>query len=117
MDRMLSGYLDKMVFDVNTNYLPQYRSCVKERGKRVILGRTNSGSNPIIILPNCTMQEAARQAASSSENKFVDSIPTFEEFLEFILSIDLHGIFTNKKYNAVINIMIIYSFTCRITRL
>ena len=92
MNRMLSAYLDKMVSKPEKNFLPPYRNCIKDRAQKVMLNRhqsSNNGTNNSVTIPNCTLQEAAKMAESFDINK--SAIPTFEEFLEFVLSTDLHG--------------------------
>ena len=92
MDRMLSAYLDKMVFLPEKVLLPYYRRCIKERGRKIIASKN---SREKISLPDCNMQDALTNAGKSfganNNSSQASEIPTFEEFLEFVLSTDLHG--------------------------
>ena len=99
MDRMLSAYLDKMVSVPWMNYFPPYRNCIKDRARKVMLNRQ---SNTTVDLPNCTLEDAVRMAESFDINK--SAVPTFEEFLEFVLSTDLHG---TDVYNTLMHQMTI----------
>ena len=74
MERMLSCYLDKMVTSPHSS-LPAFRRFVKQKGAKLVKKhkRKNDRNN-----------KNNRMLATKEQ-------PTFEEFLEFVLSTDLQG--------------------------
>ena len=81
MERILSCYLDKMVFSSHKS-LPAFRRLVKQRGIQLLRQR-NSSNNQIA---NATVNNES---------------PTFQEFLEYILSTDLQGILNQYLIHAL----------------
>lgn len=75
MERMLSCYLDKMVTSPHSS-LPAFRRFVKQKGAKLVKKhkRKNDRNN-----------KNNRMLATKEQ-------PTFEEFLEFVLSTDLQGV-------------------------
>ena len=79
MERLASCYLDKMV--TNTHWsLRAFRKTVRHHARNILLKRKKNNETASI-----SSQKFIKQ------NKTADVIPTFSEFLEYILDTDLMG--------------------------
>ena len=111
MKRMLSCYMDKMVKSEHKS-LPPYRIFVKNKGRKIIQDREDAAvlkreeipKQSTSITKNISNVTIDRQQVIGNQSSNATAIiPTFEEFLEFILSTNLQGkIFFHRPTNSSI---------------
>jgi len=83
MSRILSCYLDKMINDISDSELPQITIAIKKKANQIIPQRKHIKS---------IGKGIARNISSQNDKNGSLLVPTFEEFLETVLSLALKGI-------------------------